>query len=117
VDSRFSAVSTLADNKVAVADTANENVVVVPAWARCDAGSPFVFDPTSGALILRPDYRGKPAKAIARERRRLALALYVRQRGPQLAYLRFNIEFFSAQCCRLVLQAFRYLTGVTKEVG
>ena len=107
----------LSHDEVTAAGIATESIATVPSWARDEVGSPFVFDPASGALVLRPEYRGKAAKAIRCEQRRLALALYVRQFGPKGGYLRFQIAPFVFLCRRFVLQPIRYALGVAKQGG
>jgi hypothetical protein len=36
----------------------------------------FVNDPTTGALVVRPEYRAKVEKALMREARRIKFAIY-----------------------------------------
>jgi hypothetical protein len=67
---------------------------------RREAGSPFVFDPTTGALIVRPDLDLKIRKAIMREAGRSTHRLDLAQARlyPELLWLKCNSALLEIVC-------------------
>ena|ERR1700682_84105 len=64
----------------------------------------FALDPTTGALVVRPEYRAKVEKALMREVRNIKFRLY---RHFALLYA----KKFLLQCRGAVGKLFRNLTG------
>jgi hypothetical protein len=65
----------------------------------------FEVDPTTGALVVRPEHRLKVEKALRREAKRIYLRLLFRR-------LRLQIDYFALQRRLALLIVFRDLRGI-----